>query len=76
MNKNHLFWILPLCLVIAIFVANTVDVYLMEDYRLYNCIYSNADDNGFSKNPYIIQKVQEECICFFEHNFTNVFEYC
>lgn len=43
---------------------------LMGKYDLYQCIYNNADDNNF--NPYLIQQVEDECICFREYNYTNL----
>jgi len=48
--------------------------HLMRNYDLYNCIYRNADNNGFTNNPYLVQKIQDECICFREYNYTNLFE--
>ena len=48
--------------------------HLMRNYDLYNCIYRNADNNGFSNNPYLVEKIQNECICFREHNYTDLFE--
>ena len=47
---------------------------LMEDYDLYNCIYANADRNEFNQHPEMIRKIQDECICFREHNYTNLLE--
>ena len=78
MNKKNLYWIIPLCLIVGIslgFIGSAIgNNYLMEDYDLYNCIYNNADDNGFSKNPYLIHRIQNECICFREYNYTNLLE--
>lgn len=50
------------------------ETHLMRNYDLYNCIYRNADNNEFTNNPYLIEKIQDECICFREHNYTNIFE--
>ncbi len=47
---------------------------LMEDYDLYNCIYNNAESNNFNKHPIVIQKIQDECICFREYNYTNLLD--
>jgi len=70
-------------LILAVFVVGLVGgVYisqfgenkLMGDYDLYNCIYNNAESNNFPQHPVMIQKIQDECICFREHNFTNLLE--
>ena len=77
MNNKHLIWIIPTCLilgvVVGVFIAGFGENYLMGDYDLYNCIYSNADANGFNQHPVMIQKIQDECVCFREHNYTNLF---
>ena len=72
MKKIHLIWIIPFCIVFGMFMTFTGEDFLMGEYDLYNCIYDNADDNGFSKNPYLIGKIQDECICFRENNYTNL----
>ena len=54
------------------FVFSFGDNILMEDYDLYQCIYSNADANRFNQHPEMIRKIQDECICFREHNYTNM----
>ena len=69
-------FILVIGMALGVVIGQYGENNLMGEYKLYQCIYNNADDNGFSDNPYIIQKIQEECMCFFEHNFTNVFENC
>lgn len=74
MLKKHLIWLIPLCLVIGFIVAILAEISLMKDYDLYNCIYNNADDNGFTKNTNMIQKIQDECICFRKNNYTDLFE--
>ena len=74
MNKKHLIWIIPLCFGIGFVLAVLGDNHLTRNYDLYNCIYNNADDNGFTNNPYLIEKIQDECICFRENNYTNLFE--
>lgn len=48
------------------------DKLLMKGYDLYDCIYSNANTNNFNKNPIMIKKIQDECICFREHNYTGM----
>lgn len=50
--------------------------YLMKDYDLYNCIYNNADMNDFNGHPVMVQKIQDECICFREkdYNGTRIFD--
>ena len=45
-----------------------------EDYDFYNCIYNNADSNGFNKHPEMIRKIQDECICFRMYNYTNLLD--
>ena len=47
---------------------------LMEKYDLYNCIYNNADLNSFNQHPKMIKAIQDECVCFREHNYTNLLE--
>lgn len=78
MNKKHLFWIIPLCLIIGIILTSYIIFFVengkMEKYDLYNCIYNNAESNGFNQNIIIIQKIQDECICFRENNYTNLLE--
>ncbi len=80
MNKKHLLWIIPSCIVIGFFIGMFTSIemenFLMKDYTLYHCVYNNADDNGFPENPYLVQRIQEECMCFFQHNFTATFEDC
>jgi len=46
----------------------------MKDYDLYNCIYNNAQLNDFNQNPIMIKKIQNECICFREHNYNNLLD--
>jgi hypothetical protein len=48
--------------------------YQMGDYDLYNCIYNNAGANGFNKHPEMIKTIQDQCVCFREHNYTNILE--
>jgi len=47
---------------------------MMGKYDLYNCISNNAESNSFPQNPIMIQTIQDECICFREHNYTNLME--
>jgi hypothetical protein len=56
------------------FLITIVEANHMEQYDLYNCIYNNADLNNFNNNPIMIKKIQNECICFSEHNYTNLLE--
>jgi hypothetical protein len=48
----------------------------MSHYDLYNCVLNNAASNGYNQNPVMIQKIQDECVCFRQHNYngTEVFE--
>jgi len=55
-------------------IFDVIETLMMGDYELYNCIYNNANSNNFAQNPIMIQKIQDECICFREHNFTNLSE--
>lgn len=73
----HLIWIIPIILILllGIFLCIWVqDSLLMKDYDLYDCIYNNAKWNNFNKNPEMIKKIQDECICFRENNYTNLLE--
>lgn len=79
MNETTIKFIIWTCglivgLIIGLFTFSYAEVNMMEGYDLYNCIYNNADANGFTQNPYLVQKVQDECICFREHNYTNLME--
>jgi len=78
MNNKHLIWIIPTCLILGVvagvFIAGFGENYLMGKYDLYNCIYNNADANGFNQHPVMIQKIQDECVCFRENNYTNILE--
>lgn len=44
MNKKHLFWIVPVTLVIGIFLGSVISSaglgYIMEDYPVVGCIYN------------------------------------
>ena len=51
-----------------------IDVLEMGEYDLYNCIWSNAEANGFNQNPNMIKTIQDECICFRLHNYTNLLQ--
>ena len=78
MDKKHLLWIIPLCIILGIigglFIYSFGENLLMEDYDLYNCIYNNAEINDFNQHPVMIKKIQDECICFRENNYTNLLE--
>lgn len=63
---------LLLGIVIGFFASAKGNIQLMGEYDLYNCIYNNAQSNSFTQNPYLIQKIQDECICFRQHNYTNL----
>jgi hypothetical protein len=63
-------------IVLGVLLLNFAEQKMMQHYDLYNCIYNNANLNSFNQNPIAIQKIQNECICFREHNYTNVSEYC
>ncbi len=75
MKKIHLIWIIPLSIIFGMFLFSLVeDNLLMKDYDLYHCIYNNANSNDFNKHPEMIRKIQDECICFRENNYTNLLE--
>lgn len=78
MNWKNLFWIIPLVFVIAYFLGIGTyvigDNLLMEGYDLYFCVYNNADMNNFNKHPAMIEKIQQECICFHNNNYTNILD--
>lgn len=80
MKNKHLFWIIPLILIVGIvlglLLTDFAEQKMLGKYDLYNCIYNNADANGFNQNPIAIQEIQDQCICFRENNYTNVFEAC
>lgn len=61
-------------IIVGIIMFSYADNETMKDYDLYNCIWNNAQSNSFTNNPYLIQKIQDECICFREHNYTNLLE--
>jgi len=56
-----------------IFAASTINNQ-MKNYDLFNCVYNNAYMNEFNQNPSMIEKIQNECICFRENNYTNLLE--
>ena len=78
MNKKYLLWIIPLSIIIGIilgiYLFSFVEVKQMGNYDLYNCIYNNAESNSFNQNPIMINKIQNECVCFRENNYTNLLE--
>jgi len=61
-------------IIIGIIMFSYSNNNIMENYDLYNCIYNNANANSFTNNHYLIQKIQDECICFRNHNYTNLLE--
>lgn len=70
MKVKHLYWIIPLCIIVGGLIGSLSYVWiednlLMKGYDLYHCIYNNADLNNFPKSPQLINKIQEECISFF-----------
>ena len=83
MERKH--WIMVIygvMMIISFFLGATMIVlsqnYNMKGYDLYYCIQNNAIDNDFNHNPLMIKKIQDECICFREHNFnaTDIFANC
>jgi hypothetical protein len=60
--------------IVGAFLFVSIDGTMMKNYDLYNCIYNNAGVNGFNQHPVMIQKIQDECVCFREHNYTNLLE--
>ena len=76
MKNKHLIWIIALCLIVGAIVGMGVyvlaeDNLLMKGYDLYHCIYTNADLNNFNQNPVMIQKIQDECVWFYQNNHTD-----
>ena len=63
-------------IVAGLFLATFGEQQLMGEYDLYNCIYTNADNNGFNQHPEMIKTIQDECICFREQNYTEVWRTC
>lgn len=76
MDKKHLIWIIGLTVmvtfVLTLFVVDSIERIQVGEYDLYNCIYNNADMNSFPQHPKMIERIQNECICFREHNYTNL----
>ena len=76
MNKKHLYWIIPVLVIVSIFIGMFMVLSLekaqMGNYELYNCIYNNANMNRFNQHPVMIEKIQQECICFHNNNYTNL----
>ena len=61
-------------MVAGVYAAFYAEDKQMYNYDLYNCIYNNAMNNDFNQNPIMIEKIQNECICFREYNYTNLLE--
>ena len=78
MNKNNLYWIIPISFfvgfILSFYMILFVESKQLEKYDLYNCIYNNAVSNNFNQNPIMVNRIQDECICFREHNYTNLME--
>ena len=74
MDYKNLFWIIPIFIFIGMFSIVFIEQQQLGKYDLYNCIYNNAWDNNFNQNPIMINKIQDECICFREYNYTNLLE--
>lgn len=78
MRKKHLLWIIPVVgiifLICGIGLVIEVEDEWMGEYDLYNCIRNNAERNNFNQHPVMIEKIQQECICFKENNWTNLLE--
>ena len=73
MKKKHLYWIVPLILIVGIVVGITISFLTQErnlgNYDLYQCIWDNARLNGFPQSDEMIDKIQDECVCFRESNY-------
>lgn len=78
MKKIYLTILIIVILIIGILIGALLFAFgqgkMMEGYDLYNCIYNNADSNSFNKHPEMIKKIQDECVCFRENNYTNLLE--
>jgi len=80
MNGKHLIWIIGLTFLVTfastLYFSWEVDNINVGEYDLYNCIYNNADSNGFPQHPLMIQKVQDECVCFrqYDYNLSKVMD--
>lgn len=78
MNPKNLYWIVSLCLIVGIvlgmYLAFFVETRQVGESKLYNCVYNNLQSNNFPQNPIMIKEIENECICFREHNFTNLLE--
>ena len=78
MNNKHLYWIIPVSFFVGVILSCYMILFVeskqLEKYDLYNCIYNNAESNSFNQNPVMIKRIQDECVCFREHNYTNLLE--
>lgn len=76
MENKHLFWIIPFCIIIGIilgiYLAFFAENLQVGKSKLYNCIYNNLEINNFPQSSLMIEKIENECICFRQHNFTNL----
>ncbi len=77
--KNYQIIIFSMILIFIIFIFSLFlfqfsENKLMGNYDLYQCIYNNAEANGFNQNPIMIDKIQDECICFRNYNYDNILE--
>lgn len=75
---NKLFWLIPLSLILGlvfgIYGAYQLENAQMGKYDLYNCLYNNAQSNGFNQNPIMVEKIQNECLCFHYYNYTDLLD--
>lgn len=75
---KNVYWVLTIMLVFifafifGIIMQDKIQGDLMEGHTLYNCLYNNADSNKF--NPNLIEKIEDECICFRKYDYTNLLE--
>lgn len=75
---KQLFWVgfafLVVGVIIGALVIESIRGQELGEYDLYQCIENNARMNDFNQNPVMIEKIQDECICFRRYNYTNLLE--
>lgn len=78
MNYRHTFWIIPVILIIGFGIGSLSYAFLhlsvMQNYDIYNCVFNNARTNGFNQNQIMVEKIQNECLCFHYYNYTDLLD--
>lgn len=66
-KANLLVLLMLLMILLGMYLTLWANTKMMDNYKLYNCIYNNADSNNFNNNPIMVEKIESECICFVYH---------